>query len=70
MATSNLIMNDINLKSDFINKFGDLSRPYNALNALGDQRHMWYYILTVITLVVSCMKKNFVLFHTHNNYKK
>jgi hypothetical protein len=37
-------------KIEFINKYGHLANNYRALNALGEQRYIWFYVLIFISL--------------------
>jgi hypothetical protein len=37
-------------KIEFINKYGNLSNNYKYLNALGEHKYVWFYILSFISL--------------------
>jgi hypothetical protein len=37
-------------KIEFINKYGNFANNYKGLNALGEQKYVWFYILIFISL--------------------
>jgi hypothetical protein len=49
--------NLITTKIDFINKYGNLSNNYTNLDAIGEQRQLWFYGIVVLSSILG-----FILF--------
>ena len=50
----NIIQNTIpNAKIEFINKYGTTTSKYNALNAFGDQKTVWFYFILIVSFILT-----------------
>jgi hypothetical protein len=42
-----------NSKVNFINKYGNFANNYNKLTSLGEQQSVWFYFITVMSLILT-----------------